>query len=72
LHVMRSSLDMRNSLMLLLAELDKAGRFVMIVREYGSYCAYNLTLDPIWTCAVLPLNAASTPRRCNRAHRLAQ
>ena len=36
---------MRNSLMSLLAERGKAGRFDMIVGEYGSYWAYNLTLD---------------------------
>jgi len=43
---------MRSWLMSLLAELGKAGRLEMVVGEYGSYYAYNLTLDPIRTCAV--------------------
>ena len=45
---------MRNWWMSLLAELGKAGRLGVVVGEYDSYCAYNLTLDPIRTCAVLP------------------
>ena len=60
---------MRNWLMLLLAELGKAGRYDMVVGEYDSYCAYNLILDPIRTRAVLLWNAASTLEIRSRTHR---
>jgi len=35
---------MRNWLMSLLAELGNPGRLDMVVGEYDSYCAFNLTL----------------------------
>lgn len=62
---------MRNWLMSLLAEVGKAERLEMVVGEYGSYRAYNLTPCLIRARAVLPSNAASTPERCSRTHRSA-
>ena len=48
---------MRNWSMSLLVEVGMAGRFEMFVGEYDSYCAYNVTLDPARTRAVLPWSA---------------